>query len=36
MFEKANVEIYDLDDTDIIVTSDPTLNDDGEDVIWPF
>ena len=37
MFEKAKLEIYELDLTDIIVTSDPTANlDDADDiVIWP-
>ena len=39
MFEKAKLEIYELDLTDIIVTSNPGANfGDGEDddiVIWP-
>ena len=38
MFEKAKLEIYELDLTDIIVTSDPNANFGDEDddiVIWP-
>ncbi len=37
MFEKSKVEIYELDLTDIIVTSDPNANldDDDDIVIWP-
>ena len=37
MFHKAKLEIYELDLTDIIVTSDPNVNLDDEDdvVIWP-
>ena len=38
MFKKAELEIYELDSTDIIVTSDPDVNfgEDGDDiVIWP-
>ena len=37
MFEKAKLEIYELDLIDIIVTSDPNANLDDEDdiVIWP-
>ncbi len=36
MFKKAELEIYDLDLNDIIVTSDPNVNLDGDDiVIWP-
>lgn len=37
MFKKAEIEIYDLDLTeDIITASDPKDNDDGGDVIYPF
>ena len=38
MFKKAEIEIYDLDLLeDIIITSDPTVNDaEDPDVIWPF
>ncbi len=37
MFKKAELEIYDLDLADIIITSDPNTNLDDEDdmVIWP-
>ncbi|MGN1320728.1 MAG: hypothetical protein ACI4U6_06400 [Acutalibacteraceae bacterium] len=37
MFKKAELEIYDLDLNDIIVTSDPNANldDDDDIVIWP-
>ncbi len=37
MFKKAEIEIYDLDLADIIITSDPDKNLDDEDdmVIWP-
>ncbi len=37
MFKKAKLEIYELDLTDIIVTSDLYANMDDEDdiVIWP-
>ncbi len=38
MFKKAELEIYELDLTDIIVTSDPNANfgENGDDmVIWP-
>lgn len=37
MFKKAKLEIYELDLTDIIITSDPYANMDDEDdiVIWP-
>ncbi len=37
MFKKAEIDIYDLDLADIIVTSDPNQNLDDEDdlVIWP-
>lgn len=37
MFKKAELEIYDLDLADIIITSDPDKNLDDEDdmVIWP-
>ena len=38
MFEKAKLEIYELDLADIIVTSDPDVNfgdDDDDIVIWP-
>lgn len=37
MFKKAKLEIYELDLTDIIVTSDAYANMDDEDdiVIWP-
>ena len=37
MFKKAKLEIYELDLSDIIVTSDPLANMDDEDdiVIWP-
>lgn len=35
MFKKAELEIYDLDLNDIIVTSDPSLGDDDDMVIWP-
>ena len=38
MFEKAKIEIYDLEPQDIIVTSDPNVNFGDEDddiVIWP-
>lgn len=37
MFKKAELEIYDLDLNDIIVTSDPNTNldDDDDIVIWP-
>ena len=37
MFQKSKIEIYELDLTDIIVTSDPNVNVDDEDdiVIWP-
>lgn len=39
MFEKAKLEIYELDLTDIIVTSTPDANfgeDDDDITIWPF
>ncbi len=37
MFKRAELEIYDLDLNDIIVTSDPGANtgDDDDVVIWP-
>lgn len=37
MFKKAELEIYDLDLNDIIVTSDPNANlgDEDDIVIWP-
>ena len=38
MFQKSKIEIYELDLTDIIVTSNPDANygDDEDDiVIWP-
>ena len=38
MFEKSKIEIYELDLTDIIVTSNPGENfgdDDDDIVIWP-
>ncbi len=37
MFKKAELEIYDLNLNDIIVTSDPdkNLGDDDDIVIWP-
>ena len=37
MFKKAELEIYEIDLTDIIVTSDPNANitDDDDMVIWP-
>lgn len=37
MFKKAKLEIYELDLSDIIVTSDPNANldDDDDIVIWP-
>ena len=37
MFKKAELEIYDLDLNDIIVTSDPNakINDDDDITIWP-
>ncbi len=38
MFQKSKIEIYELDLTDIIVTSDPNANfgdDDDDIVIWP-
>lgn len=38
MFKKAELEIYELNLTDIIVTSSPDANfgEDGDDmVIWP-
>ena len=37
MFQKSKIEIYELDLTDIIVTSDPGANFDDDDdiVIWP-
>ena len=37
MFKKAELEIYELDLIDIIVTSDPNANldDDDDIVIWP-
>jgi len=38
MFQKSKIEIYELDLTDIIVTSDPNANFGDEDddiVIWP-
>lgn len=37
MFEKAKLEIYELELTDIIVTSDPgaNLDDDDDIAIWP-
>lgn len=37
MFKKAEIEIYDLDLTeDIITASDLKDNNDGGDVIYPF
>ncbi len=38
MFEKAKIEIYNLEADDIIVTSDPNANlgDEDDIVIWPF
>lgn len=37
MFKKAEIEIYDLDLTeDIITASDKTDNDNDGDVIYPF
>lgn len=37
MFQKSKIEIYELDLTDIIVTSNPDANlgDDDDIVIWP-
>ena len=39
MFQKSKIEIYELDLTDIIVTSDPNANfgedEDDDIVIWP-
>lgn len=39
MFKKAELEIYELDLIDIIVTSDPNANfgedEDDDIVIWP-
>ena len=35
MFEKANLEIYELDLTDIIVTSDPFSDLEEDDIVLP-